>query len=162
MNCPTAENVRYDIDFYFDNPDPECDKGVNPIELIRYQSSIPFPLFKKGEKLYTSQSMLHPNAERAIREENRNAEIRFPENMVDDLIEHYHKWETEHHIHYVKIIHVHKSLANEWQPNGKSILVVSNSYKVKECFHWSWSSHYLKRVFTEKGFFFKNLRNIWL
>jgi hypothetical protein len=149
-SCSTSDEVRFDVSFYFENKEHP---GVDSTYLIKYSQNSPFPDFKKGDKFYTSQAEMYPRVEREIRDNLRNNKVddiiwRFPEELIDTFINDKKEFEKEHHVHKVKIISVYKSLKNDWGENGKTRLVYTIEYKVKECFHWS--SYYWKRIFKEK------------
>jgi hypothetical protein len=141
--CPTSEVVKYEVSFYFEN---KKNPGVDPIMLVKYSLNVPFPEFKKGEKFYIGQSDIHPRTEDSIREKLKI----YSEDFVTGFINEYKSFSKEHWIHKVKIKSVHKGLQNEWLVDGNSCLVYNIEYKLKECFYWSWSYSYWKRVITEK------------
>lgn len=160
VTCPTAEKVKYDVLFYFENKEFP---GVDPIELVRYSMNVPFPSgeFKKGDKFYISQSEMYPRVEGIIRDRLKtetvgNKVYTFPDKFVNQFLQERRDFTREHWIHEVKIIKVHRGLKNEWNYEGENVLVYGVEYQLKECFHWS--IPYWKRIIAEK--FKKLIKNI--
>jgi hypothetical protein len=151
VTCPTAEKAKYEVSFYFKNKEFP---GVDPIELVRYSMGVPFPGdFKKGDKFYISQSDMSPRVEGIIRDRVKTEIVgdrvyTFSDEFVNKFLQEKRDFTQVHWIHEVKINKVHKGLKNEWDYDGKNVLVYSVEYQLKECFYISMP--YFKRIILKK------------